>query len=390
MSSSDLIQAQTSSSQERNWAIRFSLLLYFTFMLLTQYHALSSLQAFFFPVYVTWAISMVICHKECLLQKKTIKNNWFLYVVILLTVLYQLTFGMINFDEESVQYCVLRCLTLTIFILAVEKDYIFAERYFYLIWGTAVLIMSVIGGVMYPLKINGRYLLGWGNPNSTGAATALAFLIFLFSRLPWKLHWIGRVISLVCLLLSGSRGGILMICIGLLLWKKNIWKNSFIIFLCLTFCMLFMYTFNIYFSGWERVINTISLHESSNRNNEYLAALFMIQERLIEGWGLSSYRYVSSFAAEQITDLGSHNGYLTIFKMYGLLFGGVLVYCLFYFLCKGILKFFKITEPEFRLPFVICLSVACGAFFEDYLVGVHQFVTACFFLSCGLYSRRYR
>ena len=138
-------------------------------------------------------------------------------------------------------------------------------------------------------------------------------------------------------------------------------------------------------TAFERLLGTISGEVSLDRAAQHQGAMVMIQERPWTGWGLASQMQGKALS---ITQLGAHNGYLTLIMYMGLPLGITFIAVIIHGVIKR-LKLLRLKDNALNYHIAVILCILFGANQEDYLVGVNQISTNLFFVSfvvTGFYS----
>lgn len=173
---------------------------------------------------------------------------------------------------------------------------------------------------------------------------------------------IPMALYVVCIFISGGRGGMIVVVLSLLvygyLWKDSLrkqWKS--IIILTLFFCILFIYIEKEFLNderfllGAERVFSYISsdgvdVSKASHRDQVYLQAINVIRDNPIYGYGFFSYLDVFKRGYP-------HNFFLEILLQGGVVFLYIIVFLILYFFYK-LCKMIKFDNTHLLLmPFLL-------------------------------------
>lgn len=127
-------------------------------------------------------------------------------------------------------------------------------------------------------------------------------------------------------------------------------------------------------TAFERLLGTISGEVPLDRIAQRQGAMVMIQERPWTGWGLASQ---IQGKALNITELGAHNGYLTLIMYMGLPLGITFIVVIIHGVIKR-LKLLRLKDNALNYHIAVILCILFGANQEDYLVGVNQISTNLF------------
>ena len=210
--------------------------------------------------------------------------------------------------------------------------------------------------------INGRLKLFGENPNSIGVKVVIAFLIVVARLINSRFQLNKALLNIFCcvatldlIILTGSRGALISVFLGLmvLVWymKINVWRKIALGVAGGGFSLLLLnYIMSVNAAFSERILNTIERGDTG-REELWNAAWSIIENNLIMGVGLSGalpemFRYTGRL-------MYPHNVFLYVLMTTGVV--GLLFYLMFIFrLARNLYRTFKITG---QVVFLVMLAV---------------------------------
>jgi O-antigen ligase len=184
-------------------------------------------------------------------------------------------------------------------------------------------------------------------------------------------------ICLYGVIASGSRVSMATVLIALFMKFGLNYRSIGIISLCAVAFIALSYS-NIEIASFNRLYDTVESGDFvDSRKDVRLATLMMIEENPIIGNGL--YAKNTGEAAE-ISEMGSHNGYLDLMKMIGIPLTIILVFYLIKDLSKIIKRYLFDYDMLKRSYFFVVVTVPLASFFEGYMWGINQLTTTLFFI----------
>lgn len=309
-----------------------------------------------------------------------------LYLLMVVYIIYEFTIGSDYISQRTIYYLFAKLSTFGIIIVSIDSN-----EQFYRDKGVLILICSMAFFVGYGLITGGgdhgneRALVGFTNSNTTGAMGALTIgmLIFYLKDRKWNIYYyIILVLGLYAVLASGSRAGLLMLVLLVLLRYGFTTKTIGFSILLLALGLYILPELGFHTVGVQRLVDTYNGVEATNRNSEREAAIWMINERPWTGWG---YEAVNQGEAAKISELGAHNGYLEVTKQMGL--PVAIIY--FAIIALTIFSAWR-TRKEFNRPIDLYLALSLmllvKANYESSFIGVHEYDTNIFFVSIAMVS----
>lgn len=315
------------------------------------------------------------------------------YGILLLNVIYQLTLGWLSIKTEDWLYLLAKYGTSAILIISIVKEPKFYIHDAYKLLGYILAILLLIGGLSAEEdQLTRRYSFGFGNANWAGAIGAFTFAVFLIKTdIKQIFRWGGILISLVAVMVCGSRAGLVLIVMALIFKYKINFQliGGGILFLILILWGVPKLGFEIH--TIDRIAETIDPETGelkTNREREHEAGLLMFYNKFWTGYGLSAYKIIDEsvlpddLQGEEV--LGTHNGYICAAKTYGifgwLIFIGIIFFRSFYLFRK----FFKSKDPDICLHLFVVCSVLVVTMGEDFLIGINAIITILFLTSVSV------
>lgn len=303
-----------------------------------------------------------------------------MYVLAVILIVYQLLFGYLSTSDESLTYFIGKLATFAIMILSIGSDFEFYLRKSILPFSYAILALVVLGWFVHRTSSISAdyYLFGFTNRNAACTLSAIGFAGFLFAKDCYsKLDYLWMGILLITVLVGGSRNALVM-CVIFILVRYGISMRLVAVMTVLVALIVFVLPeFGIRMTAFDRLLGTISGEVSLDREAQRQGTIMMIQERPWTGWGLAAPIQGKALA---ITQLGAHNGYLTLIMYMGIPLGISFIFVIIYGILKR-LKLFKIRDNVLNYHLAVMFCILFGANQEDYLVGVNQISTNLFFVS---------
>ena len=303
-----------------------------------------------------------------------------LYVLAVILIVYQLLFGYLSTSDTSLTYFIGKLATFAIMILSIGSDFDFYFRKNILPFSYAILVLVVLGWFVHRTSSISAdyYLFGFTNRNAACTLSAIGFAGFLFAKdrySKWEYLWMGVLLSTV--LVGGSRNALAMCAIFILI-RFGISMRLLVVTIALVAFMVFVLPeLGLTATAFERMLGTISGEVPIDREMQRKGTILMIQERPWTGWGLDAQ---IQGKALKITQLGAHNGYLTLTMNMGIPLGIAFIFTIIHGTLKR-LKLFKLKDRTVNYHLAIMLCILFGANQEDYLVGVNQISTNLFYVS---------
>jgi hypothetical protein len=308
----------------------------------------------------------------------------FLLILNILNLLYFILFHSVS-DIEAIKYLLARAMQFSIISISIYFHFDYYKSQFLNHISSLVFFIVILSLLFYPNVFSGRYEGIIWNSNMLASFIVIAFSILLLKNNDNSLKdYILLFIFLVIALATGSRGAIvgIAICIG--------FKYGF----SLRNIVYSLIAFSIYI-----IVSNINLDTSLNRfaeqgifNDRIEQAFFAIENinnSLFSGYGLDEYSGLpkdislpSRFKGQIMT---SHNGYLSIFLQYGVLFGGFILGLIFVKAFQ-LISFFRFSNKTEKVFIFIIIYTFVSSIYETLITGINEFHTILFWLSLAFLS----
>ncbi len=308
----------------------------------------------------------------------------FLLILNILNLLYFILFHSVS-DIEAIKYLLARAMQFSIISISIYFHFDYYKSQFLNHISSLVFFIVILSLLFYPNVFSGRYVGIIWNSNMLASFIVIAFSILLLKNNDNSLKdYILLFIFLVIALATGSRGALvgIAICIG--------FKYGF----SLRNIVYSLIAFSIYI-----IVSNINLDTSLNRfaeqgifNDRIEQAFFAIENinnSLFSGYGLDEYSGLpkdislpSRFKGQIMT---SHNGYLSIFLQYGVLFGGFILGLIFVKAFQ-LISFFRFSNKTEKVFIFIIIYTFVSSIYETLITGINEFHTILFWLSLAFLS----
>lgn len=353
---------------------KYLLLLFLVVNLTAEYYLFSSISKVMF--FTSLAIGLPIClyNYEIIWNSRKVAPCFIWWSIIY--IIYQFTIGYKYNTLENYQYLIAKNVVFGIIMISISTHF---DYYFKNLTKTMgyVIVFLLLIGFSY-IAYGGTRSFGFYNPNAGCIIAAIGASCFLFQD--EKLSHtdiLCLLFCIMCVLIGHSRNSLGML-IVLFFFRYKLSGRLMIIGL-LTILLLFVIIpmFDIDFLSVERLYGTLEGTVSLNRDLERKAAWWMIHQH---PWDGNGFYFKNYGIALMFSELGAHNGYLTILEQMGYLFGGIWL-CV---LAKTVIPFFKLLTTEdltVRRHLAIVTMLLISAMFEDLFVGVNMIATNIFFIS---------
>lgn len=292
-----------------------------------------------------------------------------LFAVFIL--LYQVFFGFSLIHAKSWTYFFSKITVCLAIAISVWSNYAYYKTIFLKILSITIALLLVYGAIRYPGSAGSRVVFGLGNANTVGCLAAICFGIVLITDLFQKKYRLLLLfVSMGSLLLSGSRCAMGAAVVAFII--KYGFRTKLVLALMMAYLIatIALPMLGVRGVGMERFTRSVAeLNISEGRDIERKATILMIEEAPISGHGLYAGQ---SKAARQISELGSHCGFLDILKMMGIPIGGALIVLMFWQIAGLYFKFRKSHDSVCQAHLFIVVSVFLSTFFEGFIWGINE------------------
>ena len=312
----------------------------------------------------------------------------FLLLINLLNLVYFLFFELFfesEFNQGSFNFLLARFMQFSLISLSIYHHYDYYKKKFPSIIIKIIAFVVIIGLFINPYLFSGRYSGIIWNPNMLSSLSVLAFCFVLMkNEKRTNLDILLLILFFVVSIATGSRLALLIITISFLYKFGLSIRNVF--YAIIGFILLFF-------------ISTIDLDTSFNRfssqdilndrTEQFNFAVNNLEKEFWFGYGLNEYSGLPADidVPEEYQGLliASHNGYLSIFLQYGIIFGCLIILII---IRKSliILSYFNRRKQESSIFLFIVIITLIASMFETLLTGINEFHTILFWFSLSYLS----
>lgn len=301
--------------------------------------------------------------------------------------------GLDFLNQENIIFLGAKIATFLIIITSLNYDYAFYERkgiYIYALIASIALIMGFFfPGSAQDVVFDGeeRVALGFVNSNSLAGSASIILAILLFETRDKKMRWYIMVLCAVAvfsILASGSRASMIVMAITFFLRYGISVKTLILVAAVFVAVLIVLPRMDIRVAGVSRIKETVDGEIGTNRDDERQAAIWMIEERPLTGWGLVTN---NKGRAAQLTMMPSHNSYLDLAKTMG-----IPLAIIWFGIVASVIFQYMSNRKRYKLPFdFFCVYAICTLFkgsYEAMFAGVHEIECNMFFISLAVLSMR--
>ena len=333
---------------------------------------------FIFYFLMIFSILFLFINPNLLREVLMHKSFLFLLSINLINLIYFLLFDDI-YHQKSIEYLFARFVLFSILSLSVYYNYNYFKKGFPDLLIKVIAFVIILGLIFNPFIFNGRYAGILWNPNMLASISVIAFSFLLIKNSSKSnMDYFLLIFFFIVAISTGSR----VVIIGVAL--SFIFKFGFSLRNLMYSIFALLMVLVVSFSNLNTSLNRISSQSVFNgRTSQYELALESINDKLIEGHGLSNYSGIPEIELGEEYDgliASAHNGYLSLFIQYGLIFGSLILLII---LKKSlsVLYFFKEGEDHLNFYLFIVVYTLIAANFESLITGINEFHTILFWFS---------
>ena len=335
--------------------------------------------------YILIPIGVLFLFSKEIVSTVTMRTCWWAYALSAIYIFYEFIVGSEYISSRTIFYICGKITTFVIILVGIRKNYEFyAEKMLFplAVFLTFFIVYGLVTGQGMSADMD-RMRLGYTNENTTSWMGAFVVGCILFSKRRWDWKSIIIVtIGIFGVLAGASRAGMLFLSI-LVVVRYGLKMNIvFPLIAGYAIAVFLLPAIGLNTVGLQRMQDTLTGVEESNRDVEREAAEMMIREKPYTGWGFEAHNVGT---AADISELGSHNGYLETLKFMGYPMGGFWIFIIFYASAQVLLGLRR-SRIKYGLFEAYILSLLICAMFEDLFTGVHEFATNFFIISLAISS----
>ena len=338
---------------------------------------------FIFYFLMIFSILFLFINPNLLREVLMHKSFLFLLSINLINLIYFLLFDDI-YHQKSIEYLFARFVLFSILSLSVYYNYNYFKKGFPDLLIKVIAFVIILGLIFNPFIFNGRYAGILWNPNMLASISVIAFSFLLIKNSSKSnMDYFLLILFFIVAISTGSRVVIIGVALSFIFKfgfsLRNLMYSIFALLL-----VLFVVSTDLNTS-----INRISSQSIFNdRTLQFELALEGINDKLIEGHGLSNYSGIPEIALGDEYDgiiVPAHNGYLSLFIQYGIIFGTLI---LFIILRKSleVFNFFKLDEGHIKFYLFLVIYTLISANVESLITGINEFHTILFWFSLAYLS----
>ncbi len=308
----------------------------------------------------------------------------FLLLINLVNLVYFLFFES-EFNQKSLDFLMARFVQFSLISLSIYHNFDYYKKKFSSLIIQVISIVVVLGLFVDPDLLSGRYYGIIWNPNMLASLSVLAFsFVLMKNEKKTNLDVFLLILFFIVSIATGSRLSLLMI-VFLFIFKFG-FSISNILFGIMGLILLFI----ISGTNLQTSFNRFSSQDILNdRTDQFNFAVNNLEKELWFGYGLSEYSGLPSVIdiPEKYQGLliASHNGYLSIFLQYGIIFGFFIILII---MRKSLIlsSYFIRKEQKDNIFLFIVIITLIASMFETLLTGINEFHTILFWFSLSYLS----
>ena len=308
----------------------------------------------------------------------------FLLLINVINLIYYLFFED-EFNQKSLEFLMARFVQFSLISLSIYHNYDYYKKKFSSLIIKVISIIVVLGLFVDPDLLSGRYYGIIWNPNMLASLSVLAFsFVLMKNEKKTNLDVLLLILFFIVCIATGSRLALLMIVL-LFIFKFG-FSISNILFGIMGVILLFI----ISSTNLQTSFNRFSSQDILNdRTDQFNFAVNNLEKEFWFGYGLSEYSGLPSNVdvPEEYQGLliASHNGYLSIFLQYGIIFGFFIILII---MRKSLMlsSYFIRKEQKDNIFLFIVIITLIASMFETLLTGINEFHTILFWFSLSYLS----
>jgi len=351
---------------------------------------LSSIHEWISYILCGYGVLFIMVYPKQIFSSTTFQNFKVIFYVLLINSIYLITFGIETINEANIFYYLAKFGSLILIVFSIMKNPVYFNGKFLNSYISFIAALFIFGILIRNVDMDsGRLAFGFNNSNLAGMLASSCFGIAILSqKIISKKHILFALFFIIIVLLTGSRTSFLIVVLAL------VFKYKFKIYYYLLGLVLII-SINIFFNiggsnnALDRLLETTINSEgkiSTGREIEYDFALVRLKAKLLTGNGFMSYKNFDANEYHYFSErepYGSHNAYLTIGIMYGVFFGGILIFVILKTAFRGVKKYY-VYDSKFTVHVFIVIAVLLTAMTEDLIVGINQVISYLFFISVSI------
>jgi len=308
----------------------------------------------------------------------------FLLLISLVNLVYFLFFES-EFNQDSLEFLMARFVQFSLISLSIYHNYDYYKKKFSSLIIKIISIIVVLGLFVDPDLLSGRYYGIIWNPNMLASLSVLAFsFVLMKNEKRTNLDVLLLILFFIVSIATGSRLALLIITVSFIYKFGLSIRNVF--YAIIGFILLFLISSIDLNTSFNRFSSQDILND---RTDQFNFAVNNLEKEFWFGYGLSEYSGLPSNVdvPEEYQGLliASHNGYLSIFLQYGIIFGFFIILII---MRKSLMlsSYFIRKEQKDNIFLFIVILTLIASMFETLLTGINEFHTILFWFSLSYLS----
>ena len=308
----------------------------------------------------------------------------FLLLISLVNLVYFLFFES-EFNQDSLEFLMARFVQFSLISLSIYHNYDYYKKKFSSLIIKVISIIVVLGLFVDPDLLSGRYYGIIWNPNMLASLSVLAFsFVLMKNEKRTNLDVLLLILFFIVSIATGSRLALLIITVSFIYKFGLSIRNVF--YAIIGFILLFLISSIDLNTSFNRFSSQDILND---RTDQFNFAVNNLEKEFWFGYGLSEYSGLPSNVdvPEEYQGLliASHNGYLSIFLQYGIIFGCFIILII---MRKSLMlsSYFIRKEQKDNIFLFIVILTLIASMFETLLTGINEFHTILFWFSLSYLS----
>ena len=308
----------------------------------------------------------------------------FLLLISLVNLVYFLFFES-EFNQDSLEFLMARFVQFSLISLSIYHNYDYYKKKFSSLIIKVISIIVVLGLFVDPDLLSGRYYGIIWNPNMLASLSVLAFsFVLMKNEKRTNLDVLLLILFFIVSIATGSRLALLIITVSFIYKFGLSIRNVF--YAIIGFILLFLISSIDLNTSFNRFSSQDILND---RTDQFNFAVNNLEKEFWFGYGLSEYSGLPSNVdvPEEYQGLliASHNGYLSIFLQYGIIFGFFIILII---MRESLMlsSYFIRKEQKDNIFLFIVIITLIASMFETLLTGINEFHTILFWFSLSYLS----
>ena len=308
----------------------------------------------------------------------------FLLLINVINLIYYLFFES-EFNQDSLEFLMARFVQFSLISLSIYHNYDYYKKKFSSLIIKVISIIVVLGLFVDPDLLSGRYYGIIWNPNMLASLSVLAFsFVLMKNEKKTNLDVLLLILFFIVSIATGSRLALLIITVSFIYKFGLSIRNVF--YAIIGFILLFLISSIDLNTSFNRFSSQDILND---RTDQFNFAVNNLEKEFWFGYGLSEYSGLPSNVdvPEEYQGLliASHNGYLSIFLQYGIIFGFFIILII---MRKSLMlsSYFIRKEQKDNIFLFIVILTLIASMFETLLTGINEFHTILFWFSLSYLS----